>query len=245
MSRRVALVSSSETSVLTRATLCYITEDGILHSHRRENLKSYIVGDNFPKRYHAGRWTWNGKRARWKNYRTVLGISVQNNPQIFRSVSRPSGNESSPSSSVTRSGYDKRFSSRWKLWFRSNMLHSHTGSVKVGSNSHKAMPSPWESGITRPWTFWSHISFSSLPVPPARFFFLPSFIQGTTKRNAHISMATRFKMRYNWHTFRKLPLPPTSTFSNLDAATQDRHICFPIGFSNELITFPKTSNACI
>jgi hypothetical protein len=34
---------SSETSVLTRAIRRNITEDGIPHSHRRENLKSYIV----------------------------------------------------------------------------------------------------------------------------------------------------------------------------------------------------------
>jgi hypothetical protein len=32
-----------ETSVLTRATWRNIPEDAILHSHRRENLKSYIV----------------------------------------------------------------------------------------------------------------------------------------------------------------------------------------------------------
>jgi hypothetical protein len=36
-------LSSSETSVLRTATRRSITEDAILHSHRRENLKSYIV----------------------------------------------------------------------------------------------------------------------------------------------------------------------------------------------------------
>jgi hypothetical protein len=36
-------LSSSETSVLTRATRLNNTEDTILHSHRRENLKSYII----------------------------------------------------------------------------------------------------------------------------------------------------------------------------------------------------------
>jgi hypothetical protein len=35
-------LSSSETSVLTRATGYIIPADGILHSHRCENLKSYV-----------------------------------------------------------------------------------------------------------------------------------------------------------------------------------------------------------
>jgi hypothetical protein len=35
-------ISSSEKLVLTRATRRNISEDDILHSHRRENLKSYI-----------------------------------------------------------------------------------------------------------------------------------------------------------------------------------------------------------
>jgi hypothetical protein len=37
---KMAVIRFSDTSVPTRATWHYIPEDGILHSHHRENLKS-------------------------------------------------------------------------------------------------------------------------------------------------------------------------------------------------------------
>jgi hypothetical protein len=54
-------LSSSETSVLTRATRCNIPEDTILHSCRCENLKSYINHTD----YNFWRLLWSSGQSSW------------------------------------------------------------------------------------------------------------------------------------------------------------------------------------
>jgi hypothetical protein len=47
-------IRSHETYVLKRATRRHIPEDGILHSHRRENLKPYVFRNSLSQNVPAG-----------------------------------------------------------------------------------------------------------------------------------------------------------------------------------------------
>jgi hypothetical protein len=104
---------SSETSVLTRATRRNIPWDTILHSHRRENLKSYLLNILFDTL---------GKTLRYKptQFRHIEPYVVPNrntsttfnSPIEFNSISLL--NNTWKSSTLTAT-YDLRRSQRW-LW---------------------------------------------------------------------------------------------------------------------------------
>jgi hypothetical protein len=65
----VEALSSFETSVLTIATGRNVPEEAILHSHRRENLKSYIA---------LGGWTLY-RRRNLSPVRYELGVYIPEN----------------------------------------------------------------------------------------------------------------------------------------------------------------------
>jgi hypothetical protein len=74
---------SSETSVLTRATRRNNPEDTILHSHSRENLKSYIISIIWSRRMR-----WAGHVARMGEKRNVYRLLV-GKPEGKRPLGKP------------------------------------------------------------------------------------------------------------------------------------------------------------
>jgi hypothetical protein len=94
-------ICSCETPVLIRATERNIPEDGILHSHRRENLKSYIAltgcalwrtRDVSPVRYELGFYIpedgilHSHRRERLKSYTAIISLSITDRYSVFRKV---------------------------------------------------------------------------------------------------------------------------------------------------------------
>jgi hypothetical protein len=78
-SNRCTLLSSSETSVLTRATWHNIPEVTILHSHCCENLKSYMLHHICMYLYISTKWitckTWGFHNGKYEEYH-LLGCEA-------------------------------------------------------------------------------------------------------------------------------------------------------------------------
>jgi hypothetical protein len=82
------VLGSSETSVLTKATRRNISEDTILHSRRRENLKSYIVTDvwfSWPKQYYDFSRL-GGKALQFRQYVPKTSSTVYHNTPEMRTI---------------------------------------------------------------------------------------------------------------------------------------------------------------
>jgi hypothetical protein len=80
---------SSETSVLTRATRRNNPEDTILHSHRRENLKSYTFRNGYHSCLPKGRFDTGAciaKAADIWSYLLVM-LTMQNTQALHQEIS--------------------------------------------------------------------------------------------------------------------------------------------------------------
>jgi hypothetical protein len=78
---KMKAIRSSKTSVHTRYTRRHILEDGILHSHRCENLKSYTVTEWFSKDYIRSK---HDRQKGWcKELGTICNRETQKATEVY------------------------------------------------------------------------------------------------------------------------------------------------------------------
>jgi hypothetical protein len=169
--------SSSETSVLTRATRRNIPKDTILHSHRRENLKSYLKIVLTVLKY-RNCLTYNTKEPCYTFVVKVWSCSEGHSlGSVADSLITEHDIRGRP---LTRGGDVYMDLQAYKIKMSTNRLHLN---FKNLFNGDKALGKSPAEPTSRKCSFAPHLE--SIPPPPPKYFIIQHFDRTLTNVSSH------------------------------------------------------------